>query len=42
MHMIVMNSDNLLAMNFDETYHIKKKSNEKLKKPKLDLVVDKK
>ena len=41
-HMILMDSDNLLAMNLSETYLIKKKRNERLRKPKLDLVVDKK
>ena len=40
--MILMDSDNLLAMNLGETYLIKKKRNERLRKPKLDLVVDKK
>ena len=42
MHMIVMNSDNLLTMNWCETYLIKKKRNERLRKAKLDLVIDKK
>ena len=40
--MILIDSDNLLAMNLDETYLIKKKRNDRIRKPKLDLIVDKK
>ena len=40
MHMILLDSDNLLTMNWCETYLIKKKRNERLRKPKLDLAVD--
>lgn len=42
MNMILIDSDNLLAMNLDETYLIKKKRNDRIRKPKLDLIVDKK
>ena len=39
MHMILMDSDNQLAMNLGETYLINEKGNERLGKQKLDLVV---
>ena len=39
MHMILMDSDNQLAMNLGETYLITSKGNEKLGKQKLDLVI---
>ncbi len=39
MHMILMDSDNLLAMNLGETYLLTEKGNERLGKQKLDLVV---
>jgi Xaa-Pro dipeptidase len=39
MHMILMDSDNNLAMNLGETYLITEKGNERLGKQKLDLVV---
>ena len=39
MHMILMDSDNELAMNLGETYLIKEKNNERLGKKKLDLVI---
>ena len=39
MHMILMDSDNQLAMNLGETYLITKSKNERLGKKKLDLVV---
>ncbi len=39
MHMILMDSDNQLAMNLGETYLVNEKSNERLGKKKLDLVV---
>ena len=42
MHMILTDSDNLLAMNLNETYLVKKNMNEKIRKGKLDLIVDKK
>ncbi len=42
MHMILMDSDNLLTINLDETYLVKKNRNERLRKTKLDLVIDKK
>jgi Xaa-Pro dipeptidase len=37
--MILMDSDNNLAMNLGETYLITEKGNERLGKQKLDLVV---
>ena len=37
-----MDSDNLLTINLDETYLVKKNRNERLRKTKLDLVIDKK
>jgi Xaa-Pro dipeptidase len=39
MHMILMDSDNELAMNLGETYHVTENGNERLGKQKLDLVV---
>ena len=39
MHMILMDSDNKLAMNLGETYLVTEKGNERLGKRKLDLVV---
>ena len=39
MHMILMDSDNQLAMNLGETYLVTKEGNERLGKQKLDLVV---
>ena len=39
MHMILMDSENQLAMNLGETYLVTEKANERLGKKKLDLVV---
>ena len=39
MHMILMDSDNQLAMNLGETYLVKENGNERLGKQKLDLVI---
>ena len=39
MHMILMDSENQLAMNLGETYLVTEKGNERLGKKKLDLVV---
>ena len=39
MHMILMDSDNQLAMNIGETYLVTNKGNERLGKKKLDLVI---
>ena len=39
MHMILMDSENKLAMNLGETYLVTKNGNERLGKQKLDLVV---
>tara|TARA_E500000178_G_C16919155_1_gene706346 strand:- start:1039 stop:1212 length:174 start_codon:yes stop_codon:yes gene_type:complete len=39
LHMIVMDSENQLAMNLGETYLVTNKGNERLGKQKLDLVV---
>tara|TARA_B100001939_G_scaffold298586_1_gene273670 strand:- start:78 stop:251 length:174 start_codon:yes stop_codon:yes gene_type:complete len=39
MHMILMDSENQLAMNLGETYLVTESSNERLGKQKLDLVV---
>ena len=39
MHMILMDSDNQLAMNLGETYLVTKDGNERLGKQKLDLIV---
>ena len=38
MHMILMDSDNQLAMNLGETYLVNENGNERLGKQKLDLV----
>ena len=38
MHMILMDSENQLAMNLGETYLVTPKGNERLGKMKLDLV----
>jgi len=38
-HMILMDSDNQLAMNLGENYLITERGNERLGKQKLDLVV---
>ena len=38
MHMILMDSENQLAMNLGETYLITEKGNERLGKKTLDLV----
>ena len=38
MHMILMDSDNNLAMNLGETYLVTENGNERLGKQKLDLV----
>ena len=40
MHMILMDSDNQLAMNLGETYLVTENGNERLGKQKLDLVVN--
>ena len=39
MHMILMDSENELAMNLGETYLITSSANERLGKKKLDLVI---
>jgi Xaa-Pro dipeptidase len=39
MHMILMDSDNQLAMNLGETYLVTESGNERLGKQKLDLVI---
>ena len=39
MHMILMDSDNNIAMNLGETYLLTDNGNERLGKKKLDLVV---
>ena len=39
MHMILMDSDNQLAMNLGETYLVTKDGSERLGKQKLDLVI---
>ena len=39
MHMILMDSDNQLAMNLGETYLVNENGNERLGQHKLDLVV---
>ena len=38
-HMILMDSENQLAMNLGETYLITENGNERLGKQKLDLVI---
>jgi len=39
MHMILMDSENQLAMNLGETYLVNEKGNERLGTQKLDLVI---
>ena len=39
MHMILMDSDNQLAMNLGETYLVTNGGNERLGKKKMDLVI---
>ena len=39
MHMILMDSENQLAMNLGETYLVNKSGSERLGKQKLDLVI---
>ena len=39
MHMILMDSENQLAMNLGETYLVNNSGNERLGKKKLDLVI---
>ena len=39
MHMILMDSDNGLAMNLGETYLVTENGNERLGKLKLDLAI---
>ena len=39
MHMILMDSDNQLAMNLGETYLVTNDGNERLGKKKMDLVI---
>ena len=39
MHMILMDSDNQLAMNLGETYLVTNSGNARLGKKKLDLVI---
>ena len=39
MHMILMDSENQLAMNLGETYLVTNSGNERLGKKKLDLVI---
>ena len=39
MHMILMDSENQLAMNLGETYLVSENGNERLGKQKLDLVI---
>jgi len=39
MHMILMDSDNQLAMNLGETYLVTSDGNERLGKKKMDLVI---
>ena len=39
MHMILMDSENQLAMNLGETYVVTADGNERLGKQKLDLVI---
>ena len=39
MHMILMDSDNQLAMNLGDTYLVTNSGNERLGKKKLDLVM---
>jgi len=39
MHMILMDSENQLAINLGETYPVTEKGKERLGKKKLDLVI---
>ena len=39
MHMILMDSENQLAMNLGETYLVTEQGNQRLGKQKIDLVV---
>ena len=39
MHMILMDSENQLAMNLGETYLVTNQGNERLGRQKLDLVI---
>ena len=39
MHMILMDSENQLAMNLGETYIVTENGNQRLGKKKLDLVI---
>jgi len=39
MHMILMDSDNQIAMNLGETYLVTSEVNERLGKKKIDLVI---
>jgi len=39
MHMILMDSENQLAMNLGETYLVSENGNERLGKKKTDLVI---
>jgi Xaa-Pro dipeptidase len=39
MHMILMDSDNQIAMNLGETYLVTSDGNERLGKKKIDLVI---
>ena len=39
MHMILMDSENQLAMNLGETYPVTESGNKRLGKQKLDLVI---
>ena len=39
MHMILMDSENQLAMNLGETYLVTENGNESLGKQKIDLVI---
>ena len=39
LHMILMDSENQLAMNLGETYLVTKQGNQRLGKQKLDLVI---
>ena len=39
LHMILMDSENQLAMNLGETYLVTEQGNERLGKQKIDLVV---
>ena len=39
MHMILMDSENQLAMNLGETYLVTEEGNQRLGKQKIDLIV---